>query len=139
MRAIGTAEKALSLMVERSLERSAFGKELAQQGVVQEWIARSRIDIEQARLLVLKAAWLIDTVGAKDARKEVAAIKVAVPQMAERVVDRAIQTFGGAGVSQATPLAGMYAAIRTLRIADGPDEVHLRDIARLEIRIHSPK
>ncbi len=139
MRAIGTAEKALSLMVERSLDRTAFGKELSQQGVVQEWIAHSRIDIEQSRLLVLKAAWLIDTVGAKEARKEIAAIKVAVPQMAERVVDRAIQTFGGAGVSQATPLAGMFAAIRTLRIADGPDEVHLRDIARLEIRSHSQK
>jgi acyl-CoA dehydrogenase len=136
MRAIGMAERALSLMVERSMSRVAFGKELAQQGVVQEWIAHSRIEIEQARLLVLKTAWLIDTVGAKQARKEVAAIKVVVPQMAQNVIDRAIQTFGGAGVSQDTPLAAMYAAIRTLRIADGPDEVHLRDIARLELKEH---
>ncbi len=130
MRAIGMAERALSLMVSRSNERIAFGKELSRQGVVQEWIAHSRIDIEQARLLVLKTAWIIDTLGVKQARKEIAAIKVAVPQMAEKVIDRAIQTFGGAGVSQDTPLASMYAAIRTLRIADGPDEVHLRDIAR---------
>jgi acyl-CoA dehydrogenase len=137
MRAIGMAERALSLMVERSTQRRAFGKELSQQGVIQEWIARSRIEIEQARLLVLKAAWMIDTVGAKEARKEIAAIKVVAPDVAEKVIDRAIQTFGGAGVSQDTPLAGMYAAIRTLRIADGPDEVHLRDIARLELRRHS--
>lgn len=136
MRAIGTAERALSLMVDRSLSRVAFGKELAQQGVIQEWIARSRVEIEQARLLVLKAAWLIDTVGAKRARKEVAAIKVVVPQMALNVVDRAIQIYGGAGVSQDTPLAAMYAGLRTLRIADGPDEVHLRDIARLELKEH---
>lgn len=139
MRAIGTAERALSLMVERSMVRSTFGKELARQGVVQEWIARSRIEIEQARLLVLKTAWLIDTAGAKSARKEIAAIKVAVPRMAQEVVDRAIQTFGGAGVSQDSPLAGMYAGIRSLRIADGPDEVHLRDIARLELKDHSQK
>ncbi len=134
MRAIGMAERALSLMIQRSLVRSPFGKELAQQGVVQQWIAQGRIDIEQARLLVLKAAWMIDTVGAKAARKEIAAIKVAVPAMAERIIDNAIQSFGGAGVSQDTPLAGMYAGIRTLRIVDGPDEVHLRDIARLEIK-----
>lgn len=139
MRAIGTAERALSLMVERSMHRSTFGKELSQQGVIQEWIAHSRIEIDQARLLVLKAAWLIDTAGAKNARKEIAAIKVAIPQMAQRVVDRAIQTYGGAGVSQDTPLAAMYAGIRTLRIADGPDEVHLRDIARLELKEHSAK
>ena len=137
MRAIGMAERALSLMVDRALERVTFGKELASQGVIQEWIAHSRIDIEQARLLVLKAAWLIDTEGAKRARKEIAAIKVAVPQMAQKVIDRAIQTYGAAGVSQDTPLAGMYAGIRTLRIADGPDEVHLRDIARLEMKAHS--
>lgn len=139
MRAIGTAERALSLMVERSMKRSAFGKELSQQGVIGEWIANSRIEIDQARLLVLKAAWLIDTAGAKNARKEIAAIKVAIPQMAQRVIDRAIQTYGGAGVSQDTPLAAMYAGIRTLRIADGPDEVHLRDIARLELKEHSAK
>jgi acyl-CoA dehydrogenase len=139
MRAIGTAERALSLMIERSMERVTFGKELARQGVIQEWIAHSRIDIDQSRLLVLKTAWLIDTVGAKHARKEIAAIKVAVPQMAQKVVDRAIQTYGGAGVSQDTPLAAMYAGIRTLRIADGPDEVHLRDIARLELKEHVKK
>ena len=134
MRAIGMAERALSLMIKRSLVRETFGKALAQQGVIQEWIAQARIDIEQARLLVLKAAWMIDTVGAKDARKEIAAIKVAVPQMAERIVDHAIQAHGGAGVCQDTPLAAMYAGIRTLRIVDGPDEVHIRDIARLEIK-----
>jgi acyl-CoA dehydrogenase len=134
MRAIGMAERALSLMIKRTLTREAFGKELAKQGVIQDWIAQARIDIEQARLLVLKAAWMIDTVGAKGARKEIAAIKVAVPQMAERIIDHAIQSFGGAGVSQDTPLAQMYAGIRTLRIVDGPDEVHIRDIARLEIK-----
>ena len=108
--------------------------ELVRQGVIQDWIATARIEIEQARLLVLKAAWMIDTVGAKSARKEIAAIKVAVPQMAERVIDHAIQSYGGAGVSQDSPLASMYAGIRTLRIVDGPDEVHIRDIARLEIK-----
>ena len=133
MRAIGMAERALSLMIKRSIVRETFGKPLVQQGVIQEWIAQARIDIEQARLLVLKAAWMIDTVGAKGARKEIAAIKVAVPQMAERIIDHAIQAHGGAGVCQDTPLASMYAGIRTLRIVDGPDEVHIRDIARLEI------
>ena len=134
MRAIGMAERALSLMVSRSAERTAFGKGLNQQGVIQEWIANARIDIEQARLLVLKTAWLIDTVGAKAARKEIAAIKVVVPRMAERIIDHAIQTHGAAGVSQDTPLAAMFAGIRTLRIVDGPDEVHLRDIARIEMK-----
>ena len=134
MRAIGMAERALSLMIKRTIGRKTFGKELVQQGVIQEWIAQARIDIEQARLLVLKAAWMIDNVGAKGARKEIAAIKVAVPQMAERIIDHAIQSYGGAGVSQDTPLAGLYAGIRTLRIVDGPDEVHIRDIARLEIK-----
>ena len=134
MRAIGMAERALSLMIKRTIGREAFGKELVRQGVIQEWIATARIEIEQARLLVLKAAWMIDTVGAKGARKEIAAIKVAVPQMAQRVVDHAIQSYGGAGVSQDSPLASMYAGIRTLRIVDGPDEVHIRDIARLEIK-----
>ena len=134
MRAIGMAERALSLMIKRSIVRETFGKPLVQQGVIQEWIAQARIDIEQARLLVLKAAWMIDTVGAKGARKEIAAIKVAVPQMAERIIDHAIQAHGGAGVCQDTPLASMYAGIRTLRIVDGPDEVHIRDIARLEIK-----
>ena len=134
MRAIGMAERALSLMTDRAISRSAFGKELARQGLIQDWIARARIDIEQARLLVLKAAWIIDNQGAKAARKEIAAIKVVVPEMAERIIDHAIQVHGGAGVSQDTPLAGMYAGIRTLRIVDGPTEVHLRDIARLELK-----
>ena len=134
MRAIGMAERALSLMIKRAMVREAFGSALIKQGVIQEWIATARIEIEQARLLVLKAAWMIDTVGAKGARKEIAAIKVAVPQMAERVIDHAIQSYGGAGVCQDTPLAAMYAGIRTLRIVDGPDEVHIRDIARLEIK-----
>ena len=134
MRAIGISERALALMVARASSRSTFGKELIRQGVIQEWIAQARIDIEQARLLVLKTAWMIDTQGAKAARKEIAAIKVVVPQMAQRIVDHAIQVHGGAGVSQDTPLASMYAGIRTLRIVDGPDEVHLRDIARLEIK-----
>jgi acyl-CoA dehydrogenase len=134
MRAIGMAERALSLMIKRTVSREAFGKELVRQGVIQEWIAQARIDIEQARLLVLKAAWIIDSVGAKGARKEIAAIKVAVPQMAERIIDHAIQSYGGAGVSQDSPLAAMYAGVRALRIVDGPDEVHIRDIARLEIK-----
>jgi acyl-CoA dehydrogenase len=134
MRAIGMAERALDLMCRRSIERVAFGKPLARQGVVQQWIAESRISIEQARLLTLKAAWMIDTVGVKGARKEIAAIKVVAPRMALEVVDRAIQTHGGAGVSDDTPLAMMWAGLRTLRIADGPDEVHLRDVARLELR-----
>ena len=134
MRAIGMAERALQLMIKRSLTRTPFGKELARQGVIQEWIAQARIDIEQSRLLVLKAAWIIDNHGAKAARKEIAAIKVAVPRMAEKIINNAIQAHGGAGVSQDTPLAAMYAGIRTLRIVDGPDEVHLRDIARLELK-----
>jgi acyl-CoA dehydrogenase len=134
MRAIGMAERALSLMIARANSRVAFGKELSHQGTIQNWIAESRIEIEQARLLVLKCAWMIDTHGAKAARKEIAAIKVAVPRMAQQVVDRAIQVHGGAGVSQDTVLAAMYAGIRTLRIVDGPDEVHIRDIARMEIQ-----
>jgi acyl-CoA dehydrogenase len=134
MRAIGMAERALSLMIQRANSRVAFGKELSHQGTIQNWIAESRIEIEQARLLVLKCAWMIDTQGAKAARKEIALIKVAIPRMAQLVVDRAIQVHGGAGVSQDTVLASMYAGIRTLRIVDGPDEVHIRDIARMEIK-----
>jgi acyl-CoA dehydrogenase len=136
MRSIGIAERALSLMVDRAMDGTAFGMELARQGVIQQWIAQSRVEIDQARLLTLKAAWMIDTVGAKGARKEIAAIKAVAPSMALGVVDRAIQTFGGAGVSQDTPLSSMWAGLRTLRLADGPDEVHLRDIARLEIKEH---
>ena len=138
MRAIGMAERALQLMIKRSLTRSPFGKELARQGVIQEWIAKARIDIEQARLLVLKTAWIIDNQGAKAARKEIAAIKVIVPRMAEDIINNAIQAHGGAGVSQDTPLAAMYAGVRTLRIVDGPDEVHIRDIARLELKSYLP-
>ena len=134
MRAIGMAERALHLMIQRSLARVPFGKELARQGVIQEWIAEARINIEQARLLVLKTAWIIDKDGAKAARKEIAAIKVIVPRMAQEIIDRAIQVFGGAGISQDSPLAAMFAGVRALRIVDGPDEVHLRDLARLELK-----
>ncbi|MEI2784777.1 MAG: acyl-CoA dehydrogenase family protein [Candidatus Nanopelagicales bacterium] len=136
MRAIGMAERALDLMCERSMQRVAFHKPLAGQGVVREWIARSRLAIDQARLLVLHTAWMIDREGAKAARQQIAGIKAVVPSMALEVVDRAIQTYGGAGVSQASPLAEMWAGLRTLRIADGPDEVHLRDVARLELKAH---
>ena len=134
MRLIGMAERAFDIMCRRALERRAFGKTLAEQGVVQDWIAESRIQIEQARLMVLKAAWLIDTVGAKGARIEISAIKVAVPRMATWVIDRGIQTLGGAGVSDDFPLAALYAHARTLQIADGPDEVHKRSVARRELR-----
>jgi len=133
MRAIGMSERALELMSDRVRHRVAFGRPLAAQGVVREWIAESRIEIEQARLLVLKAAWMMDTVGNKHAQKEIAAIKVIAARLACRVLDRAIQAFGGAGVSGDFPLAQMYAGARTLRLADGPDEVHLRAVARLEL------
>jgi acyl-CoA dehydrogenase len=133
MRSIGVAERALELMVARSESRSTFGSPLARHGVVAEWIAESRLAIEQARLLVLKAAWLIDNAGVKEAASEIAAIKVAAPRAASYVLDRAIQTFGGAGVSGDTPLAEWWAALRTLHLADGPDEVHLRSVARVEI------
>ncbi|HEX5158121.1 MAG TPA: acyl-CoA dehydrogenase family protein [Ktedonobacterales bacterium] len=134
MRCIGAAQRALELMCARVSERVAFGKPLAQQGVIQEWIAASAIEIEQARLLTLKAAWMIDTVGKKAAQNEIAMIKVVAPSVMTRVADRAIQAFGGAGVSDDFPLAGMYAGGRTLRLADGPDEVHKRAIARSLLR-----
>jgi acyl-CoA dehydrogenase len=134
MRSLGLAERALQLMCARVAGRSAFGAPLAQQGVVQEWIAESRLAIEQARLLVLKAAWLIDTGGARHARTEIAAIKVAAPRAASYVLDRAIQAHGAAGVSADTPLAESWAQLRTLHLADGPDEVHLRSLAREELR-----
>jgi len=133
MRCIGMAERALELMCRRVTDRVAFGKPLAQQGVIQEWIADSRIEIEQARLLTLKAAWLMDTIGNKGARVEISAIKVVAPNVALRVVDRAIQAHGGGGVSQDFPLAGMWAGLRTLRFADGPDEVHRMQLARREL------
>ncbi|MFC3994937.1 acyl-CoA dehydrogenase family protein [Nocardiopsis sediminis] len=137
MRAIGMAERALELMVRRAAERVAFGGPLSGQGVVQQQIAESRLAIEQARLLVLKTAWLIDTHGAKAARTEIAAIKVAAPRAAVEVIDRAIQVHGGAGVSDDVPLALMYAHARAMRIFDGPDEVHLRSLARREIARHA--
>ncbi len=133
MRVIGTAERALALLCERARTRTTFGKLLAEQGVVQEAIARSRVELEQVRLLCHKAAWLMDTVGSKAARTEIAAIKVAAPEVACAVIDRAIQVHGGAGVSDDVPLARMYAWSRALRILDGPDEVHLRSIARHEL------
>jgi acyl-CoA dehydrogenase len=134
MRAIGLGEKALELMCERAWMRQPFGKPLAEQGVVQDRIAESRIEIEQARLLVLKAAWLMDTVGNKGARFEIAAIKVVAARVATNVIDRAIQLFGGAGVSDDWPLAAMYTHARTLHLVDGPDEVHKQQIARRELR-----
>jgi acyl-CoA dehydrogenase len=134
MRLIGMAERAFDVMCRRALTRTAFGKPIAEQGVVQDWIAEARIRIEESRLMVLKAAWLIDTVGVKGARIEISAIKVAVPRMATWVLDRGIQVLGGAGVSQDFPLASLYAHARTLQIADGPDEVHKRSVARRELR-----
>ncbi|NDU72693.1 acyl-CoA dehydrogenase [Actinomadura sp. DSM 109109] len=133
MRAIGMAERALELMCERAVSRVAFGGPLAKQGVVRQQIAESRMAIEQARLLTLKTAWLIDEQGVQAARSEVAAIKVIAPRVALEVVDRAIQVHGGAGVSDDTPLAAMWAGLRTLRLADGPDEVHVRSVARAEL------
>jgi acyl-CoA dehydrogenase len=133
MRCIGVAERALELMCRRVTQRVAFGRALSEQGVIREWIADSRMEIEQARLLTLKAAWLMDTVGNKGAAIEISSIKVAVPNMALRVVDRAIQAHGGGGVSDDFPLAQMYAGLRTLRLADGPDEVHRRQVARTEL------
>jgi acyl-CoA dehydrogenase len=134
MRCIGIAERALELMCRRVTSRVAFGKPLSEQGVIQEWIADSRIEIEQSRLLTLKAAWLMDTVGNKGAAIEVSAIKVVAPNMALRVVDRAIQAHGGGGVSDDFPMAAMWAGLRTLRLADGPDEVHRRQVGRRELR-----
>jgi acyl-CoA dehydrogenase len=138
MRAIGMAERALGLMVERAKSRVAFGAPLAEQGVVRDLMARSRIEIEQARLLVLKTAWLIDQHGAKGAQTEIAAIKVAAPAMATAVIDRAIEVFGGAGVSDDTPLAYFYSWARVLRIVDGPDAVHRRSVARQELERERP-
>jgi acyl-CoA dehydrogenase len=137
MRSIGMAERALELMCARARDRVAFGKPLAEQGTVQEAIANSRIEIDQARLYTLHAAWLMDTSGNKVARGEISAIKAAVPQMAARVIDRAIQVHGAAGLCQDFPLAAAYARQRVLRIADGPDEVHRRAVARMELRKHA--
>jgi acyl-CoA dehydrogenase len=139
MRVIGAAEKALDLMVERLLSRVAFRKQLSEHSVWEQRVAEARTNIEMCRLLVLKAAWMMDEAGARNARSEIAQIKVAAPRMALKVIDDAIQAFGGAGVSGDTPLAELYASVRTLRIADGPDEVHNRTIARLEYAKHGGK
>ncbi|WP_394584065.1 acyl-CoA dehydrogenase [Cytobacillus firmus] len=134
MRLIGAAERALEELCKRVQNRTAFGKTLASQGVIREWIADSRIEIEQARLLTLKAAHMMDTAGNKVAKTEIAMIKVVAPSMALKVIDRAIQAFGAAGVSEDVPLAALWANARTLRLADGPDEVHRAQIAKLELK-----
>ena len=134
MRAIGAAERALELMCARADARETFGKPVSTRSNVRDWIAEARIELEMARLFVLKTAWLVDRVGGKNARIEVAGIKVAVPNVALKIIDRAIQVHGGAGVSDDTPLAWMWAHMRTLRLADGPDEVHKLSIARRELR-----
>jgi acyl-CoA dehydrogenase len=134
MRLIGVAERALELMINRTNERIAFGKKISEQGVIRQWIAESRLAIEQARLLVLKCAWMMDEVGNKAARREIAMIKAVVPQMALKIIDRAIQAHGGGGVCQDYPLAQFWIYARTLRLADGPDEVHLESVAKMELK-----
>ncbi|MGY1434735.1 acyl-CoA dehydrogenase family protein [Streptomyces reniochalinae] len=136
MRLIGMAERAIELMCRRAVERSAFGKPLARQGVVHEWIADARVQVEQLRLLVLKTAWLMDTVGNRGAHTEIQAIKIATPRAVVRIIDDAVQLHGAGGVSQDFPLAELWAAARTLRLADGPDEVHQRSLARRELKRH---
>jgi acyl-CoA dehydrogenase len=138
MRLIGMTERSLELMCKRAKSRVAFGRPVSEQGVVRNWIAEARTAIEQARLLVLKTAWLMDTAGNKAARREIAMIKAVVPQMAQTVIDRAIQVHGGAGVSQDLPLAQFWTYARTLQIADGPDEVHLESIAKMELTDEHP-
>ena len=133
MRLIGTAERAVELMCRRALGRTAFGKPVAEQGVVRDWIAEARVRIEQLRLLVLKTAWLMDTVGNQGAHTEIQAIKIATPAAVEWILDKAIQVHGAAGVSQDFPLAQLWSSTRTLRLADGPDEVHKRSLARREL------
>jgi acyl-CoA dehydrogenase len=139
MRAIGAAERALEAMCARAVSRVTFGQPIAMRGNIQDWIAESRIEIEMARLLTLKAAWLMDTVGNRNARTEIAAIKVAAPNVALKVIDRAIQVFGGGGVCDDFTLASAYAHLRTLRLADGPDEVHKLSIARRELSPYIPR
>lgn len=134
MRLIGMAERAIELMCQRAVARTAFGKPLAQQGVVQEWIADARVAVEQLRLLVLKTAWLMDTVGNKGAHTEIQSIKIATPRTVVGILDQAVQLHGAGGVSQDFPLAELWAAARTLRLADGPDEVHQRSLARRELK-----
>ena len=138
MRSIGMAERALELLCKRAQSRVTFGRPVAENANIQDWIAESRIELEMIRLLTMKTAWLMDTVGNRHARVEIAAIKVAAPQAALKVIDRAIQVHGGGGVSDDFPLASMYAHLRTLRLADGPDEVHKRTIAVHELRRWAP-
>ena len=133
MRLIGVAERSLELMCERAKARQAFGKQVSDQGVVRQWIAEARLAIDQARLLVLKAAWVMDRSGSKAARREIAMIKAVAPQMALKIIDRAIQVHGGGGVSQDFPLAEFWIYARSLRLADGPDEVHLESVAKMEL------
>ena len=137
MRSIGVAERAIELMCDRAAERVAFGKPIADQGVVRDWIAEARVRVEQLRLLVLKTAWLMDTVGNKGAHTEIQAIKIATPQTVEWILDKAIQVHGAGGLSQDFPLAGLFAGIRTLRFADGPDEVHKNALAKTELKRQS--
>ncbi|MFE9392567.1 acyl-CoA dehydrogenase family protein [Streptomyces sp. NPDC006784] len=137
MRLIGMAERAIELMCRRALDRTAFGAPLARQGVVREWIADARVQVEQLRLLVLKTAWLMDTVGNRGAHTEIQAIKIATPRSVVRILDDAVQLHGAAGVSQDYPLAHLWASARTLRLADGPDEVHQRSLARRELKRHT--
>jgi acyl-CoA dehydrogenase len=139
MRAVGAAERALELLCARAEARETFGSPVSSRANVRDWIADARIEIEMVRLLILKTAWLMDTVGNRQARTEIAAIKVAAPNMALRIIDRAIQVHGGGGVSDDFPLAAMYAHMRTLRLADGPDEVHRMSIARQELRRQRPE
>ncbi len=136
MRAIGIAERAIEMMCQRAASRVAFGKPLAEQGVIRDWIAESRVRVEQLRLLVLKTAWLMDTVGNRGAHTEIQSIKIATPLTVQWILDKAIQVHGAGGVSQDFPLAAMYAGIRTLRFADGPDEVHKNALARTELKKH---
>ena len=138
MRSIGVAERAIELMCRRASERVAFGKPLAEQGVIRDWIAESRVRVEQLRLLVLKAAWLMDTTGNQKAHSEIQAIKIATPKTVEWILDKAIQTHGAGGLSQDFPLAQWFATIRTLRFADGPDEVHKASLARRELGRQAP-
>jgi acyl-CoA dehydrogenase len=134
MRLIGVAERALELLINRANSRTAFGKTIASQGVIRNWIAEARLEIEQARLLVLKTAWMMDEAGNKSARNEIAMIKAVVPSMALKIIDRAIQTHGGGGVSQDFPLTNFWIYARSLRLADGPDEVHIESVAKNELR-----
>ncbi|WP_084960194.1 acyl-CoA dehydrogenase family protein [Thermoactinospora rubra] len=136
MRLIGMAERAIDMMCQRALSRTAFGKPIAEQGVVQDWIAEARVRVEQLRLLVLKTAWLMDTVGNRGAHTEIQAIKIATPVTVEWILDKAVQVHGAGGVSQDFPLAGLWAHARTLRLADGPDEVHKRSLAYRELKRH---